>query len=246
MPDKSSYEKWLSDTRELQQLFNEIEQASIANGIIPDKSIVDQEIGFEDTPLRVAISSNNSIAVSALIKLGADVNKRNEYEITPLHLSVIHQHPEAIELLIKAGANPLTKGYLGDTAINIENNSNFYGMILYALSLLCHTQTYNHLSSQVAGYSCPDFLQKRSMLETFLSSCKEGSPYLEEPVSRNIMKTCIILMPTQVLNEFLGQKNPLLSDISETNNWFWETFPSVINELPSKNCYAIRELCHHQ
>ena len=231
---QASYKEWLSDTRKLQQLFKEIEQASIANGIIPDKSIVDQETAFGETPLRVAISSNNSIAVSSLIKLGADVNKRNKYEITLLHLSVIHQHPEAIELLIKAGANPLTKGYSGDTAINIENNSNFYDMILYALSLLCHTQTYNHLSYQVAGYGCPDFLQKRSMLENFLSSCKEGSPYLEEPVSRNIMKTCIILMPTQTLNEFLGQRDPLLSGISETNHWFWETFPSVIHELPAK------------
>lgn len=57
------------------------------------------------TPLHVAVSANNLLAVRQLADAGSNLNARNDFGSTPLHVAILASNPSAVELLLDLGAD---------------------------------------------------------------------------------------------------------------------------------------------
>lgn len=72
-----------------------------------------------DTILHYAIKTDNVTLTDELIKLGADLNRRNEVAHSPLHLSVIGGNAAILRLLLKRDANMKIRNNDGDLLIHM-------------------------------------------------------------------------------------------------------------------------------
>ncbi len=89
-----------------------------------------------ETPLTRAAKENRIDAVKLLIKLGADVNLRDEEKIgeTPIRAVAENCSFEMAEVLIKAGANPKIPGWMMLTALDkAQNRKKPEGIAVYQL-----------------------------------------------------------------------------------------------------------------
>lgn len=71
-------------------------------------------IPYENTPLCVAIKTNKDHIVERLIKLGAEIDKKNSSYMTPLLIAISEKKYKIIETLLKKGASPNYSGAEGD------------------------------------------------------------------------------------------------------------------------------------
>ena len=95
-------------------------QHSILNNLIEAGANVNQVADNGNTPLHVAASAGNSIALNILLKGGADPRLFNPESngATPLHLAVLSDSLDCVVLLLGAGADPLSKmGCPADTSV---------------------------------------------------------------------------------------------------------------------------------
>ncbi|MFO6464193.1 ankyrin repeat domain-containing protein [Jannaschia sp. KMU-145] len=57
------------------------------------------------TPLHVAVSANNLLAIQILADAGSDLDARNDFGSTPLHVAILASSAGAVELLLDLGAD---------------------------------------------------------------------------------------------------------------------------------------------
>jgi len=57
------------------------------------------------TPLHLAATKGNPIAIEALIRLGADVNSPDRFSLTPIHYASIEGSISSLKILLENGAN---------------------------------------------------------------------------------------------------------------------------------------------
>jgi len=73
----------------------------------------------KETPLFLAINSENINLIKDLLHRGADINKRNKGDLSPLMLCCKKNYQNIAEILIKKGAKVNEKNILGDTPVKI-------------------------------------------------------------------------------------------------------------------------------
>ena len=73
----------------------------------------------KETPLFLAINSENINLVKDLLHRGADINKRNKGDLSPLMLCCKKNYQNIAEILLKKGAKVNEKNILGDTPVKI-------------------------------------------------------------------------------------------------------------------------------
>jgi ankyrin repeat protein len=86
---------------------------------------------FGNTPLHVAATWGDCEAISALVRAGADINKRGEHGFTPLMEAVAQGHQHAVLLLVSLGALPLTNddGFLPSQYASISGNAELSALL---------------------------------------------------------------------------------------------------------------------
>jgi ankyrin repeat protein len=72
--------------------------------------------------LHKAVEANNTEAVAAFIKEGADVNAMDDNGFTPLHIAVRHNATASIAVLIKEGADVNAVNKDGLTPMQLDHN----------------------------------------------------------------------------------------------------------------------------
>lgn len=106
-----------------------------ASVIIAGKPRLDARDENGRTPLHHAVEKDFSVAVSALIKLGADANARDEFGRTPLHEAGRKNRSEIVAILAAGGANANATDKKGHTPLTIAVRS---GSLAAAAALLKH------------------------------------------------------------------------------------------------------------
>ena len=81
-----------------------------------DSSCVDSQDSIKETPLHLAVSSNNISSVEILLRYGANPNIQNSYGATALHRAVRYESKESAVLLIRNGADSTITDQQGRTA----------------------------------------------------------------------------------------------------------------------------------
>lgn len=84
-----------------------------------DKSIVDVESNYFETPLHTAIRRGNVEAFTTLLKYTADINKSYFGSFTLLHKAAYHGNKESVILLLEKGADPRSLNVLRKTPAEI-------------------------------------------------------------------------------------------------------------------------------
>ena len=203
--------------------------------------------------LSYAVRLNQNNVALWLLDQGAnpdgcsDSNYKKNYEGLPSEpppiISAFESHNDVLlESLIEKGANPLVKDYNGLTAINIKKYPLRFEYAFKAIALFCENKTYEDIAEESLGYSCSEFIQKRNELEETLNSCMQGKPYFKASVSMKIKRACISLLPDKKILSMLDQKKTLWNKIFGTDNWFWETLPSAMEEIKSMSVLSLDEI----
>ena len=81
---------------------------------------VNQEGGFGNRPLHIAISWKRADAVAILLDAGADVNARGERGETALHRAVLWDLDHIVTLLLQRGASPEIADEQGATTLEVD------------------------------------------------------------------------------------------------------------------------------
>ncbi|MBA3957959.1 MAG: ankyrin repeat domain-containing protein [Parachlamydiaceae bacterium] len=135
------------------------------------------------TPLHIC--SNPAVA-EALIKAGADVNKKNRNGDTPLHFAVRSQQLKMVQTLLTAHAEPLTENEQGQTPLHIAIAKNLTSISLAlidaakgTLSEQAFEQALSTATESTHLERVREALQKHSALETFIAEDNKPAPKLE-------------------------------------------------------------------
>ena len=67
--------------------------------------------------LHAAVENNSTSEVSRLVKLGHDVNSKNERGQTPLHIAAVKKNTAMVKLLCELGADPSLRNQWNETPL---------------------------------------------------------------------------------------------------------------------------------
>ena len=96
--------------------YNEVFKAEYFIDKGANVNIKTEDLGL--TPLMIAVSEGYFEMAEMLIKLGADINKKNKFGDTALMYAVIYTEPKLIKLLINSGADLKAKNNKNITALD--------------------------------------------------------------------------------------------------------------------------------
>ena len=104
------------------ELAEEPERVKSVNILIvagADVNVVSKKCGY--TALMYVSHYGYHKCLDLLLKLGADVNLRNNYGLTALSAAQLHWHPDGLKMLIEAGADVNVTDNNGDTALHMAS-----------------------------------------------------------------------------------------------------------------------------
>ena len=96
--------------------FNEVFKVDYLINKGANINVKTEDLGL--TPLMIAVSEGYFEMAEMLIKLGADVNKKNKFGDTALMYAVVYTEPKLIKLLINSGADLKAKNNKNITALD--------------------------------------------------------------------------------------------------------------------------------
>lgn len=87
----------------------------------------------KQSPLFMAATVKNSLnALKTLIEHGADVNHQADNGYTALHVAAAAKNTKAIKMLLDAGADPNIRNHMGQTYLELDENSPVNQAILHS------------------------------------------------------------------------------------------------------------------
>lgn len=89
-----------------------------------DPEFITKPVGVQgNTPLHLAVDSDNTAMVQLLLEKGASITQRNKAGDTPLHLAASKGNPELVSILLATpGSSPDLRDDLGRTPLHITDS----------------------------------------------------------------------------------------------------------------------------
>ncbi|MBD0391017.1 ankyrin repeat domain-containing protein, partial [Wolbachia endosymbiont of Pentalonia nigronervosa] len=91
-----------------------------------------EHIDGECTLLHLAASYGLKDVVKALLKIGAEINAKDQDDATPLHWAAISGNADVVASLLKNGADPSLKNKDGKTPIKLAQDNNIKQLLRMA------------------------------------------------------------------------------------------------------------------